>query len=247
MVVAKLTPKLRDIDFEHLRNNNNRFMRQQQFIFLYRKSKPEPTLARLEKRFERYAQEPPFGILSRTLGNISLSEYIIIMILIFLCSCAYRPEYQPHRPEDQPHRPEHQPQAWTYDSISRLLDIMLKHYILADESFDRELPPFIPWPPPKPSEFVVLPDLSFRHGKSNLTFGEAAGVILDSLLKAGYFERSFYGIPGGFALVMRLERINDDGSPMATDLRFAPPDEAKPFSISEYVRKLFLPLKDTIE
>ena len=48
------------------------------------------------------------------------------------------------------------------------------------------------------------------------TVGEVTGSILGALEHNGYVERSFFRTPqGGVALVTRLERINDDGSPSA--------------------------------
>ena len=46
--------------------------------------------------------------------------------------------------------------------------------------------------------------------------------ILAALEQNGYVERSFFRTaPGGVALVTRLERINDDGSPSAENERWA--------------------------
>jgi hypothetical protein len=73
-----------------------------------------------------------------------------------------------------------------------------------------QLPEF-PWPPPQASASYVLPDrlLADYH-----TVGEVAGAILNALEQSGYVERSFFQTKaGGVALVTRLERINDDGTP----------------------------------
>jgi succinylarginine dihydrolase len=65
----------------------------------------------------------------------------------------------------------------------------------------------------------VLPDKLFE---SYRTLGEATGAILAALEQNGYVERSFFRTePGGVALVTRLERINDDGSPSAENERWA--------------------------
>jgi hypothetical protein len=75
-----------------------------------------------------------------------------------------------------------------------------------------QLPEF-PWPPPQASASYVLPD---RLLASYHTVGEVVGAIIGALEQGGYVERSFFRTTaGGVALVTRLERINDDGSPSA--------------------------------
>ncbi len=78
--------------------------------------------------------------------------------------------------------------------------------------------PEFPWPPPAASASYVLPDKLFE---SYRTLGNATGAILAALEQNGYVERSFFRTePGGVALVTRLERINDDGSPSAENERW---------------------------
>ncbi|MGH6802751.1 MAG: hypothetical protein ACREC3_05205 [Methyloceanibacter sp.] len=79
--------------------------------------------------------------------------------------------------------------------------------------------PEFPWPPPEASASYVLPDRLFE---SYRTLGDVTGAILGALEQNGYVERSFFRTPpGGVALVTRLERINDDGSPSAENERWA--------------------------
>ena len=53
------------------------------------------------------------------------------------------------------------------------------------------------------------------------TVGAVTDALLSALETNGYVERSFYRTPhGGVALVTRLERINDDGSPVADATRW---------------------------
>ena len=101
------------------------------------------------------------------------------------------------------------------------------------------LPAFTPWPPPTPSEWIVLPDPPFRMGDNSPTLGRVARVIVSALDAARYSERSYYAVPDGFALVARLERIGVDGRPLPEDFRFIPPDAEQPFSIEAYIRSLF--------
>jgi len=97
--------------------------------------------------------------------------------------------------------------------------------------------PEFPWPPPKASTSYVLPD---KYLAAYNTLGEASGAILSALEQSGYVERSFYRTePGGVALVTRLERINDDGSPAAE--RWPPgaePDDTTR-GLLEFLRGLF--------
>lgn len=78
--------------------------------------------------------------------------------------------------------------------------------------------PEFPWPPPEASASYVLPDRLFT---SYRTVGDATGAILAALERNGYVERSFFRTePGGVALVTRLERIKDDGSPSTENERW---------------------------
>ena len=74
--------------------------------------------------------------------------------------------------------------------------------------------PQFPWPPPKPSALYVIPrgllvDKEFG-GTPNLA--DIQGKLTDALDGAAYYERSYYSVPGGFAMVTRMERIRQDGT-----------------------------------
>jgi hypothetical protein len=62
--------------------------------------------------------------------------------------------------------------------------------------------------------------------------------LADALDAQGY-ARTFYGAPGGFALVAQLERIQPDGTPVPHS-RFAPPNASAPFSFQDYIAGLFV-------
>ncbi len=88
--------------------------------------------------------------------------------------------------------------------------------------------PEFPWPPPAASASYVLPDklLASYH-----TVGDVVGAILGALERSGYVERSFFRTEaGGVALVTRLERINDDGTPYSETGRWpgGPPVTTRP-------------------
>jgi hypothetical protein len=74
----------------------------------------------------------------------------------------------------------------------------------------QSLPDF-PWPPPSASASYVLPRTLFD---AKATVGQVTSAIIAALERSGYVERSFFRTgDDGVALVTRLERINDDGSP----------------------------------
>jgi Caspase domain len=103
----------------------------------------------------------------------------------------------------------------------------------------RPLPDF-PWPPPTPSDELVLPDTTFRKTAATVLSLAAVGErIVHALRKADYLEYSFYRVPNGFALVARLERISPDGQPLPSAFRYIAPDAAEPFSFTGYIRSLF--------
>jgi hypothetical protein len=99
--------------------------------------------------------------------------------------------------------------------------------------------PEFPWPPPQASASQVVPSEVFvRAGPPSL--GEIADQIGKALDSARYFERSFFAVPGGFAMVTRLEQINSDGTSKAESERWVTdlPSWGK-FSLPEYLRALF--------
>jgi hypothetical protein len=127
--------------------------------------------------------------------------------------------------------------------------------------------PTFPWPPPAPSASIVIPrsvvlrpwqDATLARELSEALYVPAELVLttmasgdvrlahVDAVLRlslsyGGYRQASYYAVPSGFALVARLERINEDGSsyPDAQrwDTAFEPMNE---FSLASYLRALFL-------
>ena len=98
--------------------------------------------------------------------------------------------------------------------------------------------PVFPWPPPKPSaEYVFSPEVFARF----TTVGSVTATILRALENSGYVERSFYQTgDGGVALVTRLEKIGEDGSPAAEGERWpADVDSNQSGGFINFVRGLF--------
>jgi hypothetical protein len=100
--------------------------------------------------------------------------------------------------------------------------------------------PNFPWPPPAPSEKMILPHDRMVAGLGAQPSLAAIGERLTGALqKAGYAEYSLFAVPGGFALVARLEQFAPDGSPEPQGLRFLDPHAQAPFSLGAYVEHLF--------
>jgi hypothetical protein len=106
------------------------------------------------------------------------------------------------------------------------------------QSQTAQLPEF-PWPPPAASASYVLPD---RLLASYHTVGDVVAAIIGALEQSGYVERSFFRTEaGGVALVTRLERINDDGTPSVAAERWPNSGDhyASRDSLFEFLERLF--------
>lgn len=96
-----------------------------------------------------------------------------------------------------------------------------------------------PWPPPEPSAHVTLEDALFQvKAKPAPTLGAVNNRLEKALNQSGY-EYSYYRAGSGFALVARLERIHEDGTPQPEQFRFLQPGAREPFSLSGYIKQLF--------
>ena len=75
---------------------------------------------------------------------------------------------------------------------------------------------------------------------TNQSLGDVDKLLMDALSKAGQVERSYFSVPGGFALVTRLEQINPDGSPMAgADRWVTTAGPLRKFTLDAYIKALF--------
>ncbi|MCB0640459.1 MAG: hypothetical protein KDC44_02420 [Phaeodactylibacter sp.] len=100
-----------------------------------------------------------------------------------------------------------------------------------------------PFPPPKASASQILPTMYFEDAKN---LGDVDRVLSSAIGGVGYTEKSYYYVPDGFALVTRLEQINQDASSMP------PPDRwsanllpLRRFSLVDYLNALFMGKKGT--
>jgi len=103
------------------------------------------------------------------------------------------------------------------------------------------LPPF-PWPVPKPSalEVLTLESLGKLAG-TGVTFRDVDERITNALYSAGYDDKSYFGVPGGFAIVTRLEKMDEFGNSDYSN-RWASalsPISLVDFSLTKYLEALF--------
>lgn len=94
-----------------------------------------------------------------------------------------------------------------------------------------------PWPPPMPSAREVLPPELFGAGRL-MTLGEADTLLAWALRSNGYTEMGYYEVPGGFAIVTRMEQINDGGGFAPARWRLDPGPLVR-FSLRAYLEALF--------
>jgi len=101
--------------------------------------------------------------------------------------------------------------------------------------------PEFPWPPPQSSASITIPHYVLMKSVSiGATINDIVGKFQNAFDSCGYIEKSFYAVPGGFAIVTRLEQINPDGSSKSTPGRWT--TEIQPlrkFSLEEYMKALF--------
>jgi len=102
-----------------------------------------------------------------------------------------------------------------------------------------EIPQF-PWPPPKASASTNIPQEFLRKTEdAEITLAEVDLKLTSALEKCGYYEKSYFGVHDGFALVTRLEQINPDGTSIDPPDRWSIKVKSGNFSLSEYIKALF--------
>lgn len=100
--------------------------------------------------------------------------------------------------------------------------------------------PTFPWPPPTPSGRL---DLTATVGTRvhPSTMGDVNALLTGGLDRTGYFERSYFSVPNGFALVTKMERITPTGKSMDPPARWSTGTAlpVKGLTLSDYFRSLF--------
>jgi hypothetical protein len=95
-----------------------------------------------------------------------------------------------------------------------------------------------PFPPPRSSAFQVIPRELLVAGRPRVLLKDIATELDSAFTACGYGEKTYYGIPDGFAMVSRIEQINEDGTPNSHrwSLETIPIEK---FSLRAYLNALF--------
>jgi hypothetical protein len=99
-----------------------------------------------------------------------------------------------------------------------------------------EIPKF-PWPPPEASAIANLPPQFFTNAHS---LADIEAKLSAALASSDYIQTGYYAVPAGFALVTRIEQINNDGTPKPPPGRWAiKPVRSFNLSLGDYIKALF--------
>jgi hypothetical protein len=140
----------------------------------------------------------------------------LILSLLLVVACAN----EPSRPTEEPTHAEPSREA-------RPAPVAEAPYAL----------PSLDFPLPAPSARIKLPATALAGSR---TYGQLSDRLEHLLQSQGYFEMSYYLVPGGFALVSRLEQTDKTGKPLPDPDRWEAgiaPD--RDFSLKEVLRALF--------
>jgi len=95
--------------------------------------------------------------------------------------------------------------------------------------------PEFPFPPPQPSASLDMTD----YFTTQTSLGAIAQQLKNALNQCGYYERQYYYIRSGFALVTRIEQYQNDGSSLGEPERWSAQPYRQNESWAAYFRNLF--------
>ncbi|GAO35419.1 hypothetical protein SCT_0805 [Sulfuricella sp. T08] len=102
------------------------------------------------------------------------------------------------------------------------------------------LPPF--WPPPDASTHQTIPrELVVGNAPATSTLASVAARMERAIGSAGYSSPGYYSVPGGFAMLTQLERINPDATPLPAEQRWkikVSPVSLTSFNLAAYLKAL---------
>ena len=98
--------------------------------------------------------------------------------------------------------------------------------------------PSFPWPPPKFSAKTAIDRALLEKSTGDTTLGDVDR-RLRSAFDANDYEIGYFKAPGGYALVTRMESIENDGSPKTDGRWLIARQPIKKFSLSAYLGALF--------
>jgi hypothetical protein len=95
---------------------------------------------------------------------------------------------------------------------------------------------FLPWPPPRATSSYSFPQRALSDFG---TLGRFNDALQTRLREAGFYDFSYFLVPGGFALATPIERIDPEGYPAAGSSRWKGGNTpVGPTSFSDWVRKV---------
>jgi len=98
-----------------------------------------------------------------------------------------------------------------------------------------------PWPPFRASAFAIVPRALLVPGTADPKLSDIAAALEEGFKRAGYREFTYHnGVPDGFAVALRIEKINSDGTPMTNTERWKlEVERLQIFTLHDYLRALF--------
>ena len=124
--------------------------------------------------------------------------------------------------------------ARSYDPEARVF------YALARMPVPTQIKEEFPWPPRRASATAVIPSEFLTQKTDKVSLKNIEQKLSATLDSCGYFEKSYYAVPGGFAIVTRLEQIDPDGRSKEIPDRWSVEVEPlRSFSLEAYLKALF--------
>jgi Tetratricopeptide repeat len=100
------------------------------------------------------------------------------------------------------------------------------------------IPVYPVWPPESPTwQFSLDRYIGSRDGMSLGTAGSRLQAAFES---AGYLEHSYYAVPGGFAIVTRIEQMDSAGNRLRGSARYELPGQRARDSLTNILYSLFV-------
>jgi hypothetical protein len=165
----------------------------------------------------------------RMAGSVSLALtfFSLVAIVLVFSACSKKPMATAEPPAATPEPSATSSPDYTDWDLDRGVE-------------DPAAAPEFPWPPPKASASDTIPRESLVGSREHPLLEDAATTLDSAFRRAGYGERSYYSVPGGFAMASRMEQINKDGTVKGPADRWSlEVARMRKFSLSAYLTALF--------
>jgi len=115
--------------------------------------------------------------------------------------------------------------------------IVSPHAAFEDDGSGNSIPgiPEFPFPPPEPSASYQL--YPYFTGSKNLFDVEQK--LRQALEACGYYEKRYFYVKNGFALITRIEQMQENGTPLMENRWNPKPIREESFSLSGFISALF--------